>query len=76
MSNAQGNRNGTRNTARLFAAILFVLMVGMGYSISPQVEGAIDRPNPAVDSETSEPQHLPSECVIDGLAFSDCLLDF
>ena len=76
MSTAQDNRNETRNPARLAATILFVLMVGMGYAISPQVQGAVDLRNPVEDQDTAEQQYLPSECVIDGLSFSECMLDF
>jgi hypothetical protein len=76
MSTAQDNRNQTRNPVRLAATILFVLVVGMGYAISPQVEGAVKLPSPVEDQDTAEPPYLPSECVIDGLAFSECMLDF
>ncbi len=76
MSNAQDNRNETRNPVRLAATILFVLVVGMGYAISPRVEGAVSLPSPVEDRDTAVLSYLPSECVIDGLAFSECMLDF
>ena len=76
MSTAQDNRNETRNPACLAATILFVLVVGMGYAIAPQVVGAVHLPNPVEDQPTAVPPYLPSECVIDGLAFSECMLDF
>jgi hypothetical protein len=76
MSNTQENRNETRSPARLAAAILFVLMLGTGYTISPPVEGAVARPTVAEEQDPAELAYLPSECMIDGLAFSDCNLDF
>ena len=76
MLTAQDNRNETRILARLAAAILFVLVVGMGYAISPQVEGAVDLPDAVEDQDTAEPPYSPSECVIGGLVFSECFLDF
>ena len=75
MSTTLDNRNGTTNFARLAAAILFVLMVGTGYTISPKVEGAVDSPV-ATAEEITEPAYLPSDCAVDGLVFADCNLDF
>ena len=76
MSTTRDNRNGTTNFARLAAAILFVLMVGMAYAISPKVEGAIDSPMAATAEEITESAFLPSDCAVDGLVFADCNLDF
>jgi hypothetical protein len=72
MSNIQA-RNQRPKPPGLAATILLVLVVGMGYAISPQVESAVGLP------DTVEEQHtdtLPSECTAGGLTFSDCLLDF
>ena len=76
MSTTLDNRNGTTSLARLAAAILFVLMLGTGYTISPKVEGAVDSPVAAEDQEIVEPAFLPSDCAGDGLVFADCNLDF
>jgi hypothetical protein len=76
MSRAQDNGNETRNPARLAAAVLFVLVVGMGYAVSPHVEGAVDLPNAVEDQDTAEQPYLTSGCAIDGLVFSECFLDF
>ena len=72
MSNTQ-TRNQSRKPTGLAATILFVLVVGMGYAISRQVEGAVGLPDAVEDEETHS---LPSECTVGGLTFSDCLLDF
>jgi len=72
MSNTQA-RNQSRSPAGLAAAILFVVMVGMGYAISRQVEGAVGLPDAVKDQDTAT---LPSECTVGGLTFSGCLLDF
>ena len=74
MSTAQATRNGS--LARQAAAALFVLIAGMGYTISPLVKGAIDAPAARDDQEITEPELLPSECAVDGLVFADCNLDF
>ena len=71
MSNTQ-ERKQTR-TARLAATMLFVLLVGMGYAVSPQVVGAVSLPDAVEDQDTAS---LPSECTAGGQTFSDCLLDF
>ncbi len=76
MSTAQDQRNGTTNVTRLAAATLFLLMVGLGYSISPRVEGAIASPAAAEEQEIMEPEFLPSDCAVDGLVFAECDLDF
>jgi len=60
--------------ARLAAAILFLLVVGMGYAVSPRVEGAVGLPPVAQDQEESA--ELAPECVSHGLVFSDCGMDF
>jgi len=61
----------TRNPTRLLAAILLVFITGIGYA----VEGASNIRNVAVEEEAMESEHLQSECMADGLAFSGCLLD-
>jgi hypothetical protein len=76
MSTARDNRNETRIAVRLAATMLFVLVVGMGYAISPQVEGAVNLSSPVEDQDKAEPPYLSSACVVDGLAFSECMLDF
>ncbi len=75
MSNTQA-RNQSRKPAGLAATILLVLVVGMGYAISPQVESAVGLPDAVEDQDTGTPDTLPSECTAGGLTFSDCLLDF
>ena len=72
MSNPHA-RNHSRKPAGLAATILFVLVVGMGYAISRQVEGAVGLPDAVEDQDTAP---LPSECTVGGLTFSDCFLDF
>ena len=72
MSNTQA-RNQSRKPAGLAVTILLVLVVGMGYAISPQVESAVGLPDAV---EVQDTDTLPSECTIGGLTFSDCLLDF
>jgi hypothetical protein len=76
MSTVQDNRNGTLNLARICTAILLVLAVGMGYAISPRVEGASDLSTSAEDQGNVELAYLPSDCAVDGLVFSECYLDF
>ena len=76
MSNADDNRNGIGRIVRSAAAILFVLIVGMGSTVSPQVEGAVDFPVVAEDAAVSERALQPSECAVDGLVFADCNLEF
>ena len=76
MRTTQDNRDDTSGFARLTAAILFVLMVGMGYAISPRVEGAVDLPVAAEDQGAEESEYLSSECAADGLVFADCNLEF
>ena len=71
MSTAQESQNKIRKPARLVASILFVLVVGMGYAVSPQVEGAVGLPDAMEDEEQS-----PSACVTSGLVLSDCFMDF
>ena len=73
MLTTQDKRNENRKPTRLAATILFVLVVGMGYTISPPVEGAVDLANPVEDQDTAE---LSSECVIGGLVFPECFPDF
>jgi hypothetical protein len=75
MSTTLDNRNGTTSFARLATAILFVLMVGTGYTISPKVGGAADSAVAAEDQEIVEAAFLPSDCAVDGLVFADCNLD-
>ncbi|HKA41426.1 MAG TPA: hypothetical protein VKF40_05480 [Burkholderiales bacterium] len=65
----------TNYLARIAAALLFVLLIVTGYVISPQVQGAVGLPHAAQDQETVE-SYVPSQCVVDGLVFSDCFLDF
>ena len=72
MSNTQA-RKQSRKPAGLAATILFVLVVGMGYAVAPQVESAVSLPDAVEDQDTDT---LPSECTIGGLTFSDCFLDF
>ena len=69
MLTAQESRNETQKPTRFAAMILFVLVVGMGYAVSPQVEGAVDLPNAVEDQDTAE-------CNIGGLVFSECFPDF
>ena len=76
MSTAQVGSNGTRNLARIAAAILFVLAIGMGYGVPLQVQGAVGTPIATEEEDITEPAYLPSECVVDGLVFSDCNMDF
>ena len=57
-------------------AILFVLALGIGYAVSPQVEGAVSLPNPVEDQDMAEPAYFSSDCMSGGLAFSACDLDF
>lgn len=73
MLTTQENRNETRSPARLAATILFVLVVGMGYWISPQVEGAVDLPNAVEEQDLAD---APADYVSGGLAFSGYLDDF
>jgi hypothetical protein len=73
MLTTQDSRNETRSPARFVATILFMLMLGMGYAVSPQVEGAVDLQNAVEDQDTAD---APSGYVSGGLAFSDDLLDF
>ena len=74
MSTARDNYNKASNLTRCAAVVLFVFGVGIGYTTSPHVQGAVGLPNAGED--TTESQYLPSECVADGLAFSDCVMDF
>ena len=67
---------GTTSFARLAAAILFVLMLGTGYTMSPKVEGAVASPVAAEEQEIVEGAFLPSDCAVDGLVFADCNLAF
>ena len=76
MSTTQNDLNGISGFARLTAGILFTLMVGMGYAVSPRVESAIDFPVQLEESDTAEARSLASGCVADGLVFADCSLDF
>ena len=71
MSNTQ-DRNQTRKPAGLVATILLVLVLGVGYA-SPRVESAVTPPDAVEDLD---PGYVPSECVVDGLVFGDCLLDY
>ena len=72
MSNADVTRHGIRHLVHSAAAILFVMMVGMGSTVSPQVEGAINGPVEAENGAVAEPDFQPSECAADGLVFADC----
>ena len=76
MSIIRNNRRDATRFARLAAAMLFVLMVGMGYAISPCVEGAVESRATAQAQEITEPEFLPSDCAVDGLVFADCNFDF
>ena len=73
MSTARNDRDESLKPLGLLAAALFALMVGTGYAISPHAAGAIDA---SAAEETSDSEYLASECVADGLAFSDCLIDY
>lgn len=64
-------RSESRNPTRILAAIMLVLMTGIGYA----VEGATDIRNAAVEEEAMEADYLASDCVAGGLAFSGCLID-
>ena len=75
MSNAQ-HGNETRNPTRLVAVIFFMLMVVIGYAVSPRVEGSVGRQNPVMEEDAAEEMALPSECTSGGLVFGDCDLDF
>jgi len=76
MTNTQTHRNGTSDFARLSAAVLFVTMVGMGYAISPRVEGAVAQPAAVADEAVQELPDRVSDCAIGGLVFAGCNLDF
>jgi len=72
MSNTRTSKQ-SRKPAGLAAASLFVLVVGMGYMTSRQVEGAVSVPDAVEDQD---PYPLRSECTIGGLTFADCFFDF
>ena len=76
MSIDRNTRNETTSFARFAAAILFVMLVGIGHTVSPQVKGAVESPAAAEEQEITEPAFLPSDCAVDGLVFADCNLEF
>jgi hypothetical protein len=76
MSTTLDDRNGTTSFAGVASAILFVLMLGTGYTMAPKVEGAVDSPVAAEEQEIVEAAFLPSDCAVDGLVFVDCNLAF
>src|SRR5262245_54484443 len=57
MTTTRASRNGTTKSARLMAAISFMVMVGMGYTISLPVEGAIGSAA-AAQQDITEPEFL------------------
>ena len=75
MSSARDDCRGSRNAARLATAIPLALMVGLGYLVAPQVEGASAVP-PVTGEEDMALRYLQSECVAGGLVFASCNLDF
>jgi hypothetical protein len=76
MSTDRPNHNETTNCARFAATLLFVMLVGVGYTVSPHVKGAVEFAPASGQQDIMEPEFFPSECAVDGLVFSDCNLDF
>jgi hypothetical protein len=75
MSTAQATRSSPAGFFRHALPLIFVLITGMAYAISPWVEGPVDTPA-ATDNGIVEPDFMPSDCAVDGLVFADCNLDF
>jgi hypothetical protein len=71
MSNTR-EQNQARKS-RLVAAIVFVLLAGMGHAVSSQVEGAVGPADAVADHDTG---NFPSECTSHGLTLPDCFEDF
>ena len=75
MSTASDTRSAPAGFFRYALPFIFVLITGMGYAISPRIEGAVDT-SAATENGIVEPDFLPSDCAVDGLVFADCNLDF
>ncbi len=75
MSTTQDHSSVPSEFARLTAGILFAMVVGMGYVVSPRVESAVEFPVQQEELDTAEAPYVGSGCVSAGLVFADCNLD-
>ena len=69
MFNSNDSRTESSSPVRTLAAALFVVMVGSGYALSTQVEGAVEQPNsgqPAVAAteDLTPTPYFPAQFVI------------
>ena len=72
--------NGDRSAepsefARLAAGILFAMVVGMGYVVSPPVESAVELPAQVEEQDTVQTTPPAPGCATAGLVLAECNLD-
>lgn len=66
MLTSQDRRSEPQSPARLAATIMSIVLLGMGYVISPQVDSAVERSNPVVAQDQVETPYFPSQYVNQG----------
>jgi hypothetical protein len=72
VSTTRDRPNVPSEFTRLTAGILFAMVVGMGYVVSPRVESAVDLPIRVEEQGAAEAPLVPGGCIADGLALADC----
>ena len=75
MSTTQDRSSEPSAFARVTAGLLFAMVVGMGYVVSPRVESAVELPVEVEEQDTAEAPLFPGVCMADGLVLTDCNLD-
>ena len=75
MPTPQDRPNVPSEFTRLTAGILFVMVVGIGYVVSPRVESTADSPVQTEELDRVEAPGVAPDCAAKGLAPASCNLD-